>query len=77
MVDSDLYSSAKEVLAWVEPYLSYGTVIIFDDYYYNSGDPQFGGEAKAFDEFIRSSKFKADPYCSYGFAGQVFILHKK
>lgn len=77
MIDCDIYSSTKVALEFCDPLLDAGSVIIFDDYYYNSGDPKVGGEAKAFAEFLEGSEFIAHPYCSYGFGGQSFILHKE
>lgn len=77
LVDSDLYVSAKIVLDFCRTLLIPGSVIIFDDYYYNSGDPKQGGEAKAFSEFLKNSGFIAHSYCSYGFGGKVFILHEE
>lgn len=79
MIDCDLYESMKKALFWVEPYLDYGSVIIFDDYYviYSRGDPKIGGAAKIFEEFLETTNFKAHHYCNYGATGKIFILHQK
>ena len=75
MIDSDIYSSAKEALEFCKTIVGPGTVIILDNYYYSQGDPLKGGEAKAFDEFMKDVPFIAHQYCSFGFGGQSFILH--
>ena len=31
-IDVDVYSSAKAVWDWVQPYLSIGSVVVFDDF---------------------------------------------
>lgn len=49
-IDSDLYSSAKSVLAFLPPLLQPGTIIVFDDWYCFYGDPN-KGEQRAWKEF--------------------------
>lgn len=75
MIDCDLYESSSQALIFCEPYLGVGSVIIFDDYYANFGDPSKGGEALAFQEFINRTGYLAHEYAAYGFDGRVFILH--
>lgn len=58
-IDCDYYSSTKEVLNYIEPYLQEGTVILFDDYYCFKGNEQYG-EQRAFNEFK-----KANPKLSF------------
>lgn len=79
MIDCDLYDSTKKALFWVKPYLDYGSILIFDDYYmiFTRGDPKIGGAAKAFEEFLEDTNFKAHFYCNYGPTGKIFILHEK
>lgn len=55
-VDCDLYESTKVVLKFIEPLLTDGTVLIFDDWYCFRGNPDLG-EQRAFAEWQRS---KAD-----------------
>jgi hypothetical protein len=49
-VDCDLYESTKPVMDFVKPFLTDGTVIIFDDWYCFKGNPDLG-EQRAFREF--------------------------
>jgi hypothetical protein len=51
-VDADLYSSTRYVLEVLQPHITVGTVVLFDEFY----DRQH--ELKAFDEFLRSSQMK-------------------
>ena len=51
-VDSDLYSSAKEVLWALNDYIVEGTIIVFDEWFYRH-DPKFDDhEEKAFHEWV-------------------------
>lgn len=51
-IDSDLYSSAKEVLCALNDQIVAGTVIVFDEWFYNH-DPKFNDhEEKAFNEWV-------------------------
>ena len=52
-IDCDLYSSTREVLAFVTPLLQEGTILIFDDWFAYKGNPHKGGQ-KAFHEWIQS-----------------------
>jgi O-methyltransferase len=49
-VDCDLYASARTALEFVQPLLTDGTIIIFDDWYCFRGNPNLG-EQKAFNEW--------------------------
>ena len=55
MIDCDYYSSARDVLNYIKPYLQKGTIIIFDDWYAFKGDKNHG-EQKAFNEFLNKNK---------------------
>ena len=51
-VDSDLYSSAKEVLESLNDHIIEGTIIVFDEWFYKH-DPQYNDhEEKAFNEWV-------------------------
>lgn len=51
-IDSDLYSSAKEVLLALDDYIVEGTIIVFDEWFYRH-DPKFDDhEQKAFNEWV-------------------------
>jgi len=51
-IDSDLYSSAKEVLWALNGYIVKGTIIVFDEWFYRHDERYDDHEKKAFDEWI-------------------------
>jgi hypothetical protein len=57
-VDCDLYTSTKTVLAFCEPLLQPGTVLMFDDWYAFGDESDEMGEAKAFDEWSQKDRFE-------------------
>jgi len=71
-IDSDLYSSAVEVLRFIGPFLQEGSIIMFDDWYAYGKLPR-AGEQKAFDEWCL--KDCCEPYKNYGWHGKSFIYH--
>ncbi len=76
-IDSDLYDSAKAVLVGVEPILSDGALICFDDWFMYRGSPS-QGEQRAFTEFLAEfPRWQAVPYQTYSVFCQSFIMHKR
>jgi O-methyltransferase len=59
-VDCDLYSSTKDVLAFIEGIVQVGTIIIFDDWsvFRNEDRPDDFGEPKAFNEWPLRNAFE-------------------
>jgi len=51
-IDSDLYSSAKEVLWALNDYIVKGTVIVFDEWFYRHDERYDDHEKKAFYEWV-------------------------
>ncbi len=51
-IDSDLYSSAKEVLWALNDYIIEGTIIVFDEWFYKHDVKYDDHEQKAFNEWI-------------------------
>ena len=74
-VDCDLYESTRIVLDRVAPVLQPGSMVLFDDWFHYQGNPA-RGEAKAFDEFLRDTGWKANHYGSYATFGNAFILYR-
>lgn len=75
-VDCDVYESTVPVLAFVEPYLVDGSIIIFDDWYCFANREKLG-EQKAFKEWLkRSPHLKATPYKEFGWDGKAFIINR-
>jgi len=73
-IDCDLYSSTREVLAFLEPYLRTGVLVAFDDYFC-FGDGTVSGEKAALDEFLASrSSWRLVPYVQFGWHGMSFVV---
>ncbi len=78
-LDCDLYQSTVEVFSALErdDVLQDGTVLMFDDWNCNRGNPAFG-QRRAFAEFLdrNAGRWSASHYLNYGFNCAAFILHK-
>jgi hypothetical protein len=73
-IDCDLYESTLSVLDFVAKYLVNGSVVCFDDYYNNRGDPR-QGEQRALAEFLaRNGRLTFVPYFDYSPLGKSFIV---
>jgi hypothetical protein len=76
MLDCDLYSSTRDALDWVEPYLGDGTVLVFDDWH-SYGDDEQQGQPQAFREYLKTHPaVRADKVFDYKHHGRVFILRE-
>ena len=53
MIDCDIYTSARDSLAFVEPLIGDHAVFLFDDWHAGGLAEQNLGEKRAFDEFLR------------------------
>jgi O-methyltransferase len=75
MIDSDLYSSACEVLAFCEPLIGRHAIMLFDEWNAYGLADQNSGEKRAFDEFLaRHPHITAEPLPSYSKDSAVFLL---
>lgn len=74
-IDCDLYSSARDVLRFVEDRVQDGTIMLFDDYYCYRGNPQFGVR-RAFEQWLKQTGIQATVYFNYSWAGCSFILNR-
>ena len=73
-MDCDLYSSAVEVLEYIESMVSDNSILWFDDWGDYQDDPE-KGEQLAFKEFLeRNPQIKAEPFPVEGGSGAGFIL---
>jgi O-methyltransferase len=72
-IDCDLYSSTKDVLAFIEDIVQVGTIIIFDDWtvFRNEQRPESFGEPKAFNEWPLRDAFEV--FYEYG-STKAFIM---
>ena len=76
-IDCDLYESAVTVLNFITPYITDGTIIIFDDWFCFKGSPDTG-ERKAFGDWIkRNASLSYTEFVRFNWRGSSFILHKK
>lgn len=75
-IDVDLYSSTKEVLNFVAPLMTVGTVLLFDDWYcFPPGANQ--GERRALDEFCTANPdFEIEAWKAYSTFGKSFFVTK-
>lgn len=69
-IDCDLYDSALTVLKHLP--LQQGMILLFDDWNSGRGSNSLG-ERRAFKE----SRINAEPWFSYGWHGQAFIVHER
>jgi len=78
-IDSDLYSSAKTILHWLDERIVENTVILFDEYF-NFPFWQHH-EFKAFQEFVQKNNVRYEYLCyctaSYGSNVAVRILGRE
>ena len=51
-IDCDLYSSTKTVLAGLNSFIQSGTIIVFDEWFYNHSKANVDHEQKAFYEWV-------------------------
>lgn len=77
-LDCDLYQSTAEVLEALDRHdsLQDGTVLMFDDWNCNRGNPAFG-QRRALDEFLANCRgvYTVSHFFNYGFNCAAFILH--
>lgn len=77
MVDCDIYSSTKVVLAFCAPLIQDYAVIFFDDWFTAGLAEKNLGEKKAFDEFHADHpEFTASDFGEYGNFSQVFTVSR-
>ncbi len=78
MIDSDLYSSAVEALAFCEPMIGQHALIVFDEYYPGGRDDRFLGEEKAFAEFLEAHPTITATKLAehYSFGSRIFLLQR-
>ena len=76
LIDCDLYASTVPVLNFLSDLLQDGSILLFDDWNCFKASDQHG-ERLAFREFLeRNKQWRAEPYISFGWHGQAFILRR-
>ncbi len=77
LIDCDLYESTRQVLAFIEPLVADGTILMMDDWNCYDADPE-KGQQLAMSEFLqRNARWRLESFFSYGAWGQVFIIREK
>ena len=75
-IDCDLYESTRDVLNFIEKFIINGTIVCFDDFYSNRGDPD-QGESRALTDFLEiNPQVKFIPYFDYSPVGKSFIVRR-
>jgi len=75
MIDCDAYSSARDALHFVTPYLTGPTVFLFDDWRLHDLDLRNGGEYKAFAEWVdQHPDFVIKPFIRYNRKSEGFVI---
>jgi len=74
-IDCDLYYSTKSVMEFLAHKLMGGSVVILDDWFTFRADPR-RGEQKAFREFVKKWKWKAQEFRKFSWHGNSFIVRK-
>lgn len=71
-IDSDLYSSAKEVLWALNNYIVEGTIIVFDEWFYRHDSQYDDHEQKAFYEWVAAfdRKYEEIPFVDSTTSGE-------
>ncbi|OGT45983.1 MAG: hypothetical protein A3E82_07635 [Gammaproteobacteria bacterium RIFCSPHIGHO2_12_FULL_38_11] len=77
MVDCDLYSSAKDVFAFLTNILKTGSWLLIDDYWCYRGDPKLGVR-RAFDEWVENNpKIGVSFYCNFNAYSRAYVCYEK
>ena len=73
-IDCDLYESTVPVLKYITPYITQGTIIVFDDWHAFRNDPG-RGEQRACTEWLKKNpSIKLAPLFTYGYGGAIFTV---
>jgi O-methyltransferase len=75
-VDCDMYSSTREVLAFLAPRLQQGMVIAFDDYFCFGPDATSGNRLAAGEFFAGRPDWRPVPFLPVGWHGMSFMMER-
>jgi hypothetical protein len=78
-LDCDLYESTILVLDRLLEFdlIQDGTVLIFDDYNCARANPEFGERRAMHESFDNNPRFSCEKWFSYGWHGEVRIVHER
>jgi O-methyltransferase len=78
MVDSDIYTSAVQALAFCEPLIVDTSVVFFDDWHSGGLAEKNLGEKKAWDEFLAKHRhFEVEDLESYSEGSKAFVIRRR
>ena len=72
-IDCDLEFSTVDALSMIEPHMTTGTIVLFDDYNTFKADSS-KGQRKAFFDFKQTSSYSFEKFFNYHYSGQSFIV---
>lgn len=75
-IDCDLYTAARDSLAFMQGRMLDGALLMFDDWFIYRGRPDRGVQ-KAFHEWVGQSGLMVQEYFRYHWAGICFICNTK
>lgn len=73
-IDCDLYESTVPVLKFITPYITCGTVIVFDDWHSFRNDPNRGEQRACRQWLKRNPKIKLAELFTFGYGGIAFTV---
>ena len=76
-IDCDYYSSARDVLGFVDDFVKHGTVFYLDDVFAGFSPNSEGGVMRAFQEYRTSSKFDFVEFMKIGWWGRSYVAVEK
>ena len=72
-IDCDIYSSTVDSFNIIENFLQIGSIILLDDYNAFNAD-NLKGQRKALNEYKKETKWIIEPFFSYMYSGQSFLI---
>ena len=72
-IDCDIYTSTVDSVEIIENFLQIGSIILFDDYNCFNADNS-KGQRKALREFKSKTNWTIEPFFTYMFSGQSFLV---
>jgi len=74
MIDCDLYTSARDALKFITPYLQNGSILCFDDWYHYKGDPLKGEQKACYDWLNDNPQISISEFHAFGWSGKSFVV---
>ncbi len=76
-IDCDLYESAVPVFEFIDDFLQEGTILYLDDLFVGNKGNQNKGVSKAFQEYIKKSKWSFNQHLEVSWWGRTYITSPK